>query len=63
MGFDEAAFTESEEEMIAGALDNPTNPYLNGVTLEALKKSPFVKLDMTPKYHLFGSFNHAFRQD
>lgn len=49
MGFDEAAFTESEEEMIAGALDNPTNPYLNGVTLEALKKSPFVKLDMTPK--------------
>ncbi|MNW38660.1 Dimethyl sulfoxide reductase DmsA precursor [compost metagenome] len=49
MGFDEAAFTESEEDMIAGALDNPTNPYLNGVTLEALKKSPFVKLDMTPK--------------
>jgi anaerobic selenocysteine-containing dehydrogenase len=49
MGFDEAAFTESEEDMIAGALDNPTNPYLNGVTLEALKESPFVKLDMTPK--------------
>ncbi|MEC0238095.1 molybdopterin oxidoreductase family protein [Paenibacillus kribbensis] len=49
MGFDEAAFTESEEDMIGGALDNPTNPYLNGVTLEALKESPFVKLDMTPK--------------
>ncbi|WP_068497405.1 molybdopterin-containing oxidoreductase family protein [Paenibacillus kribbensis] len=49
MGFDEAAFTESEEDMIAGALDNPTNPYLNGVTLEALQQSPFVKLDMTPK--------------
>ncbi|MEC0184842.1 molybdopterin oxidoreductase family protein [Paenibacillus peoriae] len=49
MGFDEAAFTESEEDMIVGALDNPTNPYLNGVTLEALKESPFVKLDMTPK--------------
>ncbi|WP_226002580.1 molybdopterin-dependent oxidoreductase [Paenibacillus sp. BJ-4] len=49
MGFDEAAFTESEEEMIAGALDNPTNPYLKGVTLEALQASPFVKLDMTPK--------------
>ncbi|ASR45526.1 molybdopterin-containing oxidoreductase family protein [Paenibacillus kribbensis] len=49
MGFDEAAFTESEEDMIVGALDNPTNPYLNGVTLEALKESPFVKLDMSPK--------------
>lgn len=49
MGFDEAAFTESEEDMIAGALDNPTNPYLNGVTLDALTKLPFVKLDMTPK--------------
>ncbi|MDQ0492561.1 molybdopterin-containing oxidoreductase family protein [Paenibacillus brasilensis] len=49
MGFDEAAFTESEEDMIASALDNPTNPYLKGVTLEALQASPFVKLDMTPK--------------
>lgn len=49
MGFDEAAFMESEEDMIAGALDNPTNPYLKGVTLEALKESAFVKLDMTPK--------------
>jgi anaerobic selenocysteine-containing dehydrogenase len=49
MGFDEAAFSESEEDMIVGALDHPANPYLNGVTLEALKESPFVKLDMTPK--------------
>ncbi|MGN7359212.1 molybdopterin-containing oxidoreductase family protein [Paenibacillus sp. SAF-054] len=49
MGLDEQAFSESEEDMIAGALNYPDNPYLNGVTLEALKEKRFVKLDMTPQ--------------
>lgn len=49
MGLDEQAFSETEEEMIAGALHYPENPYLNGVTLEALKENRFVKLDMTPQ--------------
>ncbi|WP_082423274.1 molybdopterin-containing oxidoreductase family protein [Paenibacillus dakarensis] len=48
MGFNEAAFTESEEDMIARALDYPDNPYLNGVTLSALKENRHVKLDMSP---------------
>lgn len=48
MGFEEEAFRESEEEMIARALDNPDNPYLNGVTLDRLKAERHVKLDMTP---------------
>jgi anaerobic selenocysteine-containing dehydrogenase len=48
MGFEEEAFRESEEEMIARALDNPDNPYLNGVTLNRLKAERHVKLDMTP---------------
>nr|WP_136608145.1 molybdopterin oxidoreductase family protein [Paenibacillus dokdonensis] len=49
MGLDDKAFSESPEEMIAGALDYPANPYLNGVTLEALKEKRFVKLDMSPQ--------------
>lgn len=48
MGFNEAAFSESEEDMIARALDHPDNPYLNGVTLRGLKEHRHVKLDMTP---------------
>ncbi|MFC7678648.1 molybdopterin-dependent oxidoreductase [Paenibacillus sp. GCM10028914] len=48
MGFNEAAFGESEEDMIARALDYPDNPYLNGVTLSALKEQRHVKLDMSP---------------
>ncbi|MFF3922166.1 molybdopterin-containing oxidoreductase family protein [Paenibacillus lactis] len=48
MGFEEGAFRESEEEMIARALDYPDNPYLNGVTLDRLKAERHVKLDMTP---------------
>lgn len=49
MGLDDEAFAETEEELIAGALNYPENPYLNGVTLDALKERRFVKLDMTPQ--------------
>ncbi|OAB47638.1 oxidoreductase [Paenibacillus antarcticus] len=49
MGMDEASFSQSEEDMITEALQYPSNPYLNGVTLEALKEHRFVKLDMTPQ--------------
>lgn len=49
MGFDAEVFGQSAEDMIAEALDNPDNPYLNGVTLERLKREPFVKLDMAPQ--------------
>ena len=48
MGFNEAVFSETEEEMIARALDHPGNPYLNGVTLSGLKENRHVKLDMSP---------------
>lgn len=48
MGFSEAAFSETEEEMIARALDYPDNPYLDGVTLSALKEHRHVKLNLTP---------------
>jgi anaerobic selenocysteine-containing dehydrogenase len=48
MGFTDQAFHETEEEMMARALDFPDNPYLNGVTLDKLKEHRYVKLDMTP---------------
>ncbi|MBD7969032.1 molybdopterin-containing oxidoreductase family protein [Paenibacillus gallinarum] len=48
MGLDEKTFCEDELSMIRGALNNPVNPYLQGVTLEALQEHRFVKLDMTP---------------
>jgi len=49
MGFDEAAFRDTEEDLIRQALDYPANPYLRTVTLEGLKERRMVKLDMTHK--------------
>lgn len=49
MGFDEEAFSQSEEDMIREALDHPANPYLNGVTLERLQTERHVKLDMSAR--------------
>ncbi|WP_071393987.1 molybdopterin-containing oxidoreductase family protein [Bacillus tuaregi] len=46
MGFNESAFDESEAEMIAGALDNPRNPYLEGMTYDALLEKQYVKANI-----------------
>ncbi|WP_145044451.1 molybdopterin-dependent oxidoreductase [Paenibacillus xylanexedens] len=48
MGYDPEIFGETPEQMIEAALQNTDNPYMNGVTLEALQEQRFVKLDMTP---------------
>ena len=45
-GFDEDAFDDTEEDLIEQALDFPSNPYLQGVTLQALKEKGWVKLNM-----------------
>ncbi|MNO75319.1 Dimethyl sulfoxide reductase DmsA precursor [compost metagenome] len=55
MGFEEEAFHDNEEDMMAQALDYPNNPYLEGVTLDALKEQRSVKLNMTPKAHFLDS--------
>ncbi|GIO86480.1 putative oxidoreductase YoaE [Paenibacillus faecis] len=49
MGFEEAAFRDTEEDLIRQALDYPANPYLRTVTLEGLKERRMIKLDMTHK--------------
>ncbi|MBP2001866.1 anaerobic selenocysteine-containing dehydrogenase [Paenibacillus shirakamiensis] len=51
MGFEEDAFRETEEQMIRSALDYPDNPYLEGVTYDALKEQRFVKLNMEERIH------------
>jgi anaerobic selenocysteine-containing dehydrogenase len=43
MGFDEPLFQETEAEMITQALDNPYNPYLEGISYEALVEQQFMK--------------------
>ncbi|WJH27391.1 molybdopterin oxidoreductase family protein [Paenibacillus sp. CC-CFT742] len=47
MGYDPEIFGETPEQMIADALADTGNPYMNGVTLEALQEHRFVKLDMS----------------
>jgi anaerobic selenocysteine-containing dehydrogenase len=46
MGFTDEAFDDSEEDMISQVLDNPSNPYLQGVSLGELKERGWAKLNM-----------------
>ncbi|MDR7239604.1 anaerobic selenocysteine-containing dehydrogenase [Neobacillus drentensis] len=48
MGFAEPLFQETEAEMIAQALDYQQNPYLTGITYEALVEQPFLKAKVKP---------------
>ncbi len=44
MGFDDACFRESVDDMIDGALDSP-NPWLSGITRETLQRDGSVQLN------------------
>nr|WP_274436569.1 molybdopterin oxidoreductase family protein [Alicyclobacillus sp. ALC3] len=44
MGFTEACFDDTEQEMIETALQNENNPYLRGVTFQTLSDQGWVKL-------------------
>ncbi|MFP7297185.1 molybdopterin oxidoreductase family protein [Neobacillus niacini] len=50
MGFEDSAFEESEEEMIAEALDFKTNPYLEGLDYATLAEKQFVKAKVKPLF-------------
>ncbi|WP_223594233.1 molybdopterin-containing oxidoreductase family protein [Neobacillus bataviensis] len=51
MGFgDEAAFKETEAEMIEGALNNPRNPYLEGINFDRLSESNYLKAKVKPLF-------------
>ena len=44
MGFEDACFDDTAEDIIAQAIDNPANPFLRDVTLERLKAGGPVRL-------------------
>ena len=50
MGFDESAFQETEEEMIAQSLDHSGNPYIEGISYEALVDKQYVKASVKPLF-------------
>ncbi|MFS0775244.1 molybdopterin oxidoreductase family protein [Neobacillus sp. 3P2-tot-E-2] len=50
MGFEEAAFEDTEAEMIAQALNQPANPYLQGIDYETLVEKHFMKAEVTPLF-------------
>ncbi|MGX6446142.1 molybdopterin-dependent oxidoreductase [Neobacillus sp. K501] len=50
MGFEEPSFEETEGEMIRQALDNPCNPYLEGIQYEALVEQNFLKAIVKPLF-------------
>ncbi|PDM40750.1 MULTISPECIES: molybdopterin oxidoreductase family protein [unclassified Geobacillus] len=48
MGFKDPCLYETEAEMISQALDNPNNPYLEGIDYETLVKKQYVKANVKP---------------
>jgi anaerobic selenocysteine-containing dehydrogenase len=48
MGYEDTAFTETEEELIDQALNNPRNQYIEEIDYMALKKQHFVKAKVKP---------------
>jgi len=50
MDFHDPLFDETEAEMIAESLDNPSNPYLSGITYERLVEEQFVKANIKPLF-------------
>ncbi|MEX1028449.1 MAG: molybdopterin oxidoreductase family protein [Paenibacillaceae bacterium] len=50
MGFEEEAFHDTDEEMIRQALNNPANPYLEGISYEKLEQEQYVKANVQPLF-------------
>lgn len=46
LGFDEACFQDDAEALIVQGLDNPANPFLEGITLDRLKEGRPVRLNV-----------------
>lgn len=50
MGFEEAAFEDTEAEMIAQVLNQPANPYLDGIDYDTLVEKQYVKANVKPLF-------------
>jgi anaerobic selenocysteine-containing dehydrogenase len=55
MGFEEACFAESEDDMLRTLLDTP-HPFLAGITLERLDREHSVRLNISPEGEPFLPF-------
>lgn len=56
MGFDDACFRDSTEDVIRAALDNPGNECLEGVTLERLREEGLVRVGPRERHQPFTEF-------
>jgi anaerobic selenocysteine-containing dehydrogenase len=50
MCFTDTAFEDTEEAMIAQVLDNPSNPYLQGINYESLVEEHYLKAAVKPLF-------------
>lgn len=50
LGFEEAAFEDTDAEMITQALNQPTNPYLEEIDYETLVEKQYVKAKVKPLF-------------
>lgn len=50
MGFEEAAFEDTDAEMIKQVLNQPANPYLDGIDYETLVEKQYVKAKVKPLF-------------
>lgn len=53
MGFEDTCFDDDVETLIRQALDNPSNPFLAGITLERLKEDGPVRLNVEQPHSAF----------
>ena len=58
MGFDDACFHDTEDDMIRTLL-NSGHPFLDGITLERLEREHFVRLNVAPGNDPFLPFAHG----
>lgn len=54
MGFTDACFDDTEEDVIKTALQNDKNPYLRGITLDALREQGWLKLALPTDTGIYG---------
>ncbi|MEH7156516.1 molybdopterin-containing oxidoreductase family protein [Neobacillus drentensis] len=50
MDYDDPAFLETEAEMITDALNNPHNPFLDGISYPSLTVQPYMKANVKPMF-------------
>ncbi|HLI86908.1 MAG TPA: molybdopterin-dependent oxidoreductase [Bryobacteraceae bacterium] len=56
MGFDDACFRDSEDDMIRTLLDSP-HPFVKGITLEQLDREHFIRLRLPEPFQPFAGGN------